>query len=118
MHFAHEVLEPESLNPATSKEILPKELEMAKALIDSMTAEWEPTKYEDQYQAALMEMIEEKAKLRPPSAKPVPQRTMSNVVDLVSVLQESLRKQSTEKKPRVSRGKGTAALVKQRRRAA
>jgi DNA end-binding protein Ku len=124
MHFAHEVLEPESLNAATTKEISPKELEMAKALIDSMTAEWEPTKYEDQYQTALMEMIEEKAKLRPPSAKPVPQRTMSNVVDLVSVLQESLRKQATgaataTKKPKAAaRARSTAALVKQRRRAA
>jgi DNA end-binding protein Ku len=124
MHFAHEVLEPESLNAATTKEISPKELEMAKALIDSMTAEWEPTKYEDQYQTALMEMIEEKAKMRPPSTKPVPQRTMSNVVDLVSVLQESLRKQATgaataTKKPKAAaRARSTAALVKQRRRAA
>jgi non-homologous end joining protein Ku len=71
-----------------------------------------------------MEMIEEKAKMRPPSTKPVPQRTMSNVVDLVSVLQESLRKQATgaataTKKPKAAaRAKSTAALVKQRRRAA
>jgi non-homologous end joining protein Ku len=69
-----------------------------------------------------MEMIEEKAKLRPPSAKPVPQRTMSNVVDLVSVLQESLRKHAsateTKKTKGTTRGKSTSALVKQRRRAA
>jgi DNA end-binding protein Ku len=126
MHFAHEVLEPESLNAATTKEVSPKELEMAKALIASMTAEWEPTKYEDQYQTALMEMIEEKAKLRPPSQKPAPPRVMSNVVDLVSVLQESLRKQATatatatatKKAKTATRAKSTSALVKQRRRAA
>ena len=34
---------------------------MAKALIESMTAEWEPAKYKDQYRAAVMELIEEKA---------------------------------------------------------
>lgn len=31
---------------------------MAKKLIDAMTTEWEPTKYKDQYQTAVMEMIE------------------------------------------------------------
>ena len=58
MHFAHEVLEPESLTSAGDREVAPKELEMAKKLIDAMTTEWEPTKYKDQYQTAVMEMIE------------------------------------------------------------
>jgi len=120
MHFAHEVLEPDNLKSAADKEVLPKELEMAKALIDAMTTEWEPTKYKDQYQTAMMELILEKAQQRPPAAKPAAPRVMSNVVDLVSVLQESLRK-TTTKKPAPSRTAGaraTAALVKQKRRVA
>lgn len=119
MHFAHEVLEPETLKSASEKDVAPKELEMAKALIEAMTAEWEPTKYKDQYQNALMQMIEEKAQQRPPSAKPAPFRVMSNVVDLVSVLQESLRNQSTKKtKPRGTGTRSTSSLVKQKRRSA
>jgi hypothetical protein len=43
------------------REVAPKELEMAKKLIDAMTTEWEPTKYKDQYQTAVMEIIENKA---------------------------------------------------------
>ena len=70
MHFAHEVLEPESLTSAGDREVAPKELEMAKKLIDAMTSEWEPTKYKDQYQTAVMEMIENKAAHREPSAMP------------------------------------------------
>jgi DNA end-binding protein Ku len=41
MHFAQEVLQPESLKPA-AQEVAPRELEMAKALIGAMETEWEP----------------------------------------------------------------------------
>lgn len=124
MHFAHEVLEPGDLKSASTKEILPKELEMAKALIDSMTATWEPTKYQDQYQAAVMQMIEEKAKKRPPSAQPAAPRVMSNVVDLVAVLQESLRHANGKKPapagqaPKRPSRPATTLLGKQKRRRA
>ena len=91
MHFANEVLEPESLKTPAENDVSPRELDMAKALIESMTSEWEPTRYKDQYRDALMELIEEKASKRPPSAKPAP-RVAPNVVDLVAVLQESLQK--------------------------
>ena len=64
MHFAQEVLDPEGLKSA-GQEVAPKELEMAKALIGAMTAEWEPEKYEDQYQTALKAMSEEKIQNRP-----------------------------------------------------
>ena len=50
MHFAHEVLEPEALKTPSEKDVSPKELDMAKALIESMTTEWEPAKYKDQVQ--------------------------------------------------------------------
>lgn len=120
MHFAHEVLEPESLTSAGDREVAPKELEMAKKLIDAMTTEWEPTKYKDQYQTAVMEMIEEKAAKRTPSAQPVKARAPSNVVDLVAILQQSLQDAGTRKKrpERDSRPKSTAALLKQKRRTA
>ena len=102
------------------REVAPKELEMAKKLIDAMTTEWEPTKYKDQYQTAVMEMIENKAAHRAPSAKPETTRAPSNVVDLVAVLQQSLQNAGTRKKQpeRESRPKSTAAVVKQKRRTA
>ena len=120
MHFAHEVLEPESLRSAAEKEVAPKELEMAKALIDAMTTDWEPTKYKDLYQTAVMEMIEQKAQQREPSSPPVAPRIPGNVVDLVAVLQQSLqRATSTKKAPgKTNRTRSTAALVKQSRRSA
>jgi DNA end-binding protein Ku len=98
MHFAHEVLEPESLRNVANNEVSAQELKMAKALIDAMTAEWEPTKYKDQYQTAIMEMIEAKAKKRQPTTKQPRRQPATNVVDFVSVLQESLKAASKPKK--------------------
>ena len=120
MHFANEVLEPDSLKTPSDKEVSPKELDMAKALIESMAGEWEPTKYKDQYREALMELIEDKARKRPLSEKSVAPRMASNVVDLVSVLQESLQKVGTRKVQPKSGGRlrSVNALVKQKRRSA
>jgi DNA end-binding protein Ku len=120
MHFAHEVLEPEMLKSASEKEVSAKELEMAKMLIQQMASDWEPERYKDQYTTALMEMIEQKARKKLPAGKPVAPRVAPNVVDLVSVLQESLQKVGVRKSPEKPAGRlrSTNALVKQKRRAA
>ncbi len=120
MHFAHEVLEPESLKAVADREVSPKELDMAKALIGAMSSDWQPEKYADQYQTAVMAMIEEKAQNREPGVAPVATVAPSNVVNLLSVLQKSLDR--TTAKPQAQAGRSraarsTATLVKQKRRA-
>jgi DNA end-binding protein Ku len=93
---------------------------MAQALIDSMSDSWEPEKYRDEYRTALMEIIEQKAKRKPVTAKAPPAPTPTNVVDLVKVLQDSLNRTQSLKQKRGSarsNGRSTAALVKQKRRA-
>src|ERR1700754_4071798 len=60
MHFASEVLTPEELSRPTTT-LNDKELKMAQTLIDSMTSEWQPHKYKDEYRNAVMELIEQKA---------------------------------------------------------
>ena len=65
---------------------------MAKDLISKMSGKWDPAKYQDEYREALMEVIHKKVES---GGKEVPTRGKSkkptNVVDLVSVLQESLQ---------------------------
>jgi DNA end-binding protein Ku len=119
MHFASEVLSPAELNrPKT--ELNERELKMAQALIESMSVEWQPEKYKDEYRNAVMEMIEQKAQKKElPKIDKAPRAT--NVVDLVKVLQESLnRNQSLKVKRPSSRngGRSTSSLTKQRRRVA
>ena len=79
----------------------------------------EPSKYKDQYQTALMQLIEEKAQKRAPVAKPVAPRVQPNVIDMVAVLQQSLQRAGQKAKAsngRTASAKSTSALVKRRRR--
>jgi len=43
MHFAEELVKPDSLQIPGHVDIGAKELEMARELVDRMTGEWEPT---------------------------------------------------------------------------
>src|SRR3984893_10711318 len=121
MHFASEVLTPEELNrPKT--ELNDKELKMAHALIDSMSSEWQPDKYRDEYRDAVMEMIEQKAKNKqlPAAAAAAPKAT--NVVDLVKVLEESINRSQSVRVKRggngaAARRRPTSPLARQKRRA-
>src|SRR3989440_1254764 len=121
MHFATEVLTPEELTrPKT--ELNDKELKMANALIESMSSDWQPEKYRDEYRDAVMEMIETKAKNRALPAAPAAAPRSTNVVDLVKVLQESINRSQSGRVKRGGNGAGrrrsTSSLVKQKRRAA
>jgi DNA end-binding protein Ku len=119
MHFASEILSAEELNRGPSAALNEKELKMAQALIDSMSAEWEPQKYRDEYRNAVMEMIEQKAKNKKLPALPAVAPRSTNVVDLVKVLQESLNRSQSVRVKRGGNGarRSTPSLVKQKRRA-
>jgi DNA end-binding protein Ku len=122
MHFAQEVLDPEELKPAVATDLSERELAMAKALIESMSTDWQPEKYADRYQDAVKEVIEAKVAQRPLATKEAPRSQPTGVVDLLAVLQESLRatgerKTTKAEKPR-SKSRSTAKLVKTSRRAA
>jgi DNA end-binding protein Ku len=100
-----------------------KELKMATALIESMSSDWEPQKYRDEYRDAVMEMIEQKAKNKSLPAAPAAPPRSTNVVDLVKVLQESINRSQSVRVKRGGNGAGarrksTSSLVRQKRRAA
>ena len=121
MHFAQEVLEPSALNSGSVRNVSPQELKMATALIDAMTTDWDPDKYKDQYQTALMQLIEEKAQKRAPATKPTAPRVQPNVIDMVAVLQQSLQRAGLKRKQGGRNGRSpsatsTASLVKRKRR--
>ncbi len=91
MHFPDELADPEELNlPKVTA--AKKELAMAEQLIATMSDEWRPEKWKDEYREAMMKLIEEKVAepgKEPRTSRPAG-RKATNVVDLVSVLQESL----------------------------
>ena len=96
---------------------------LANALIESMSSDWQPEKYRDEYRDAVMEMIETKAKNKQLPVAPSAAPRTTNVVDLVKVLQESINRSQSVRVKRSGNGatgrrKSTPALVKQKRRAA
>ncbi len=91
MHFGDELVDADAMKFPKSSHARPREIEMAKKLIDGMTTKWNPDKYKDDYKTQLMAMIEEKIKHpREKRATPKTQKKPSNIIDLMSVLQESL----------------------------
>jgi DNA end-binding protein Ku len=75
-------------------------MDMAKALIHSMSAKWNPEKYRDDYREALMEVIEERVEAggKEIEEKSKPRKAPTKVIDLVKVLQKSLEQTGTAKK--------------------
>ncbi len=94
MHFAEELADVEKLNVPKQAEPGKKEMDMARALVNSMTSKWDPQKYHDDYRDALMEVIEEKVEAggKEIEEKPKKAPAPTKVIDLVAVLQESLNK--------------------------
>jgi DNA end-binding protein Ku len=107
MHFAEELADTGKLRVPKKVEVGKREMNMAKALIDSMSAKWNPEKYRDDYREALMEVIEEKVEAggKEIEEKPKPKKAPTKVIDLVAVLQQSLEKTGRAKKKAKARAK-------------
>ncbi len=120
MHFSEELVDPASLKLGTEKAPGQREVEMATTLVTQMTEKWDPERYTDDYTSALMKVIRQKVESggKDLPAAPKEKKRASNVIDLVSVLQESLNqaqaatqgsKSSAAKRPAKKSAKGKAA---------
>jgi DNA end-binding protein Ku len=90
MSFADEVV-PQSDVPGVgaTDEPAPRELEMAKALVESLSGPFEPGRYQDDYRLRLLDLIEQKAKGQQVVAPPAEEQP-AEVVDLMAALEASL----------------------------
>ena len=89
--------------------IYDKEIEMAEALIESMSDEWNPADYKDEFRERLRKVIEKRLKSNgvvtaDTEDENVPENATTNVVDFMALLQKSL---SDHKRtpPRAGEGK-------------
>jgi DNA end-binding protein Ku len=92
MHFAEEIVDASELKIPAEPEVGSRELTMAKDLVEKMSGKWDPSKYTDDYRQALLKVIHKKVESggKTPAARGTAKKP-TNVVDLVSVLQESLQ---------------------------
>src|SRR3712207_2872960 len=92
MLSADEVVDPESIDDLDFEdvEVGERELKMAKQMIDSLSPDFEPEKYHDEYREAVLDLIERKAEgqeiaVQPEVEEPGP------VPDLMAALEASIR---------------------------
>ena len=94
MLFSDEVVSPESIDELPDDEkaakVTKREVEMAEQLIGSLTAEFEPTKYRDEYRERVLDLIERKAEgeeitIQAPAEEP------AKVPDLMAALEASIQ---------------------------
>jgi len=92
MHFADELVDTNKLHIPKKAEVEKRELNMAGALVESMSSNWNPEKYKDDYREALIEVIEEKVQAGGKEIEEKPKKAPkpTKVIDLVKVLQQSL----------------------------
>jgi DNA end-binding protein Ku len=123
MRFADEVVPPAELDdvlPSEQPKIGKREVEMAEQLIDSLTRDFDPTLYRDEYREELLAMIERKAAGEEVMAAPQEEREPTKAPDLMAALEQSIAdvkgkrdgkpaKKPAAKKPRATKAKKPAA---------
>jgi DNA end-binding protein Ku len=89
--YADEVVPPERLDdlPDETVEIGERELAIAKQLVESLAAGWDPSKYKDEYREKVMQLIESKAAGEEVAVQPEAEEA-APVPDLMAALKASL----------------------------
>jgi len=117
MRFADELVDEGTLELPGDVEIRKPELEMAKALVNSLAAEWDPEKYTDAYLDNLMRIIKGKVKGKKVTLEASETPRKGEVVDLMERLRRSLDQAGAKSRPSKARA-SKKAPAKKRTRAA
>jgi DNA end-binding protein Ku len=92
MRFSDELVQASSVSIPSEKVPGKRELAMATSLVNQMTSDWNPERYADEYRSALLKLIDKKIASggrELPKEGHAPRRA-TNVIDLASVLRQSL----------------------------
>jgi DNA end-binding protein Ku len=92
MLFADEIVDPTSLDetPVSDGKATKRELEMAQQLIESLSGDFEPEKYRDEYRERVLDLIERKAQGEEIAVQPAAEEP-AKVPDLMAALEASIK---------------------------
>jgi DNA end-binding protein Ku len=107
LRFAHELRDPKKIDipelDAKRLDISEREIKMAEQLVESMSGEWNPEKYRDEYREDLLELIDKKVKtgktkvVEPQEKRPA--RREGKVVDIMHLLKRSVEEARKKEEP-------------------
>jgi DNA end-binding protein Ku len=120
MRFTDELVDTNQYDFPSSQGVRKGELDMAKALVESLAAEWDPAKYTDQYRENLLKVIQSKLKGKKEVAlEPAGEPRHGEVVDLMERLRRSLQQAGGKSRAAApKRSEKKAGAKKRARRAA
>ncbi len=116
MRFADELADLSEFKFPKAEGVRPAEMKMAMQLIDSLSAEWDPEKYTDEYRDNLMKVIQAKLKGKRPRLQERETAQSADVVDLMARLRASLETRSATTKSRPAAKKGSAKTTRRKSR--
>jgi len=90
LRYADELVDGEQLAFPAADKVRKAELDMAKMLIDNLAADWDPSKYTDEYRENLMKLIKARMKGEKPHLPAAEAPASGQVVDLMERLRQSL----------------------------
>jgi DNA end-binding protein Ku len=131
MRYPQELVDAEDYkipeSEASQYRISAKEIQMAEQLVESMSDEWNPADYRDEFRDRLRKVIEKRMKSRgvvspePEDEADMPENATTNVVDFMSLLRKSLASKkrtpaenSSEKTARKATARKSAAAPKKK----
>jgi DNA end-binding protein Ku len=88
MFYPEEVRELPEFRKDPNISVRPQEVALAEKLVEGLAADFDPSKYHDEYQGRLMQMIETKREGL--SVETTAPRKLAPVIDLMQALQKSL----------------------------
>ncbi len=100
--FGDEVVPPEDLGEldgVDDAKATKKEVDMARQLIESLSSEFDPSKYRDEYRETVLEMIERKAEGQEITVQEAPEEP-EEVPDLMAALEASIAQGKRQSKPK------------------
>jgi DNA end-binding protein Ku len=92
------------MEAAEGVEVSDREIAAARQLVDSLTSEWDPSRYHDTYREQVLDLLERKAEGETISTE-APEEPSGNVLDLMSALEASIERARGER----SRGTGSGS---------
>ncbi len=105
LRYADELVDTSPLEFPARQNVRKAELDMAKMLIDNLAADWDPSKYTDEYRENLMKLIKARLKGHKPKLPAAEAPPEGKVVDLMDRLRQSLEAAQGTKKPSGARKK-------------
>jgi DNA end-binding protein Ku len=103
MYYANEVRNFRDIPKAENARLSDEEIQLGADLIESMSDEFQPDRYKDEYRIRVLAMLDEKSRGREITVPPPTLAPRGQVIDLMQALKQSMERARPKKAPAARR---------------